>query len=39
LAVTFPLAAITVFLVRLVYLSHKRKSVTGEEVEVPQQGP
>ena len=31
LAVTFPVAAITVFLVRLVYLSHQRKSVTGEE--------
>ena len=31
LAVTFPLALITVFLVRLVYLSAKRKSVTGEE--------
>jgi membrane-bound serine protease (ClpP class) len=31
LAVTFPIAAITVFLVRLVYLSHRRKSVTGEE--------
>jgi membrane-bound serine protease (ClpP class) len=31
LAVTFPLALITVLLVRLVYLSHKRKSVTGEE--------
>jgi membrane-bound serine protease (ClpP class) len=31
LAVTFPIAAITVFLVRLVYLSHRRKSITGEE--------
>jgi membrane-bound serine protease (ClpP class) len=31
LAVTFPLAIITVLLVRLVYLSHQRKSVTGEE--------
>jgi membrane-bound serine protease (ClpP class) len=31
LAVTFPIAAITVFMVRLVYLSHRRKSVTGEE--------
>ncbi len=31
LAVAIPLAFITVFLVRLVYLSHQRKSVTGEE--------
>ncbi|HEY2379715.1 MAG TPA: nodulation protein NfeD [Terriglobia bacterium] len=31
LAVTLPIALITVFLVRLVYLSAKRKSVTGEE--------
>lgn len=31
LAVTFPIALITVFLVRLVYLSAKRKAVTGEE--------
>lgn len=31
LAVTFPLAIITVFLVRLVALSHRRKSVTGDE--------
>ncbi|HEX4998051.1 MAG TPA: nodulation protein NfeD [Terriglobia bacterium] len=31
LGVTFPLAAITVFLVRLVALSHARKSVTGGE--------
>jgi len=31
LAVAVPLAFITVFLVRLVYLSHQRKSVTGEE--------
>ncbi|HYR86189.1 MAG TPA: nodulation protein NfeD [Terriglobia bacterium] len=30
-AVTFPLAIITVFLVRLVYLSHQRKSITGVE--------
>ena len=28
LAVTFPVAVITVFLVRLVYLSHRRKSVS-----------
>jgi len=31
LAVAIPLAVITVFLVRLVYLSHGRKSVTGEQ--------
>jgi len=31
LAVTIPVAAITVVLVRLVYLSHTRKSVLGEE--------
>jgi membrane-bound serine protease (ClpP class) len=30
LAVTLPVAAITVFLVRLVYMSHQRKSLTGE---------
>src|SRR2546425_1979866 len=31
LAVAFPVAVITVVLVRLVYLSHRRKSVTGEQ--------
>jgi membrane-bound serine protease (ClpP class) len=31
LAVAIPLAIITVFLVRLVYLSHQKKSVTGAE--------
>ncbi len=31
LAVAIPLAVITVFMVRLVYLSHRKKSVTGEE--------
>jgi membrane-bound serine protease (ClpP class) len=31
LSVTFPIAVITVVLVRLVYLSSRRKSVTGEE--------
>jgi membrane-bound serine protease (ClpP class) len=31
LAVTFPLAAITIFLVRLVALSHRRKTITGDE--------
>ena len=31
LAVTIPVALITVFLVRLVVLSHRRKSVTGEQ--------
>ncbi len=30
-AAALPLAVITVFLVRLVYLSHRRKSVSGEE--------
>ena len=30
-AVAVPLAIITVFLVRLVYLSHKKKSITGRE--------
>jgi len=38
LIVTFPLAAITVFLVRLVYLSHRRKSVTGEEGMIGEAG-
>jgi membrane-bound serine protease (ClpP class) len=31
LAVTLPVAFITIFLVRLVMLSHRRKSVVGEE--------
>jgi membrane-bound serine protease (ClpP class) len=31
LAVTFPIAIITVVLVRLVFLSYRRKAVTGEE--------
>jgi len=31
LAVTLPVAAITVFLVRLVYMSHQRKSLTGDQ--------
>jgi membrane-bound serine protease (ClpP class) len=31
LAVALPVAVITVFLVRLVYLSHRRKSISGEE--------
>jgi membrane-bound serine protease (ClpP class) len=38
LAVAVPLAVITVFLVRLVYLSHQRKSVTGEEGMVGELG-
>jgi membrane-bound serine protease (ClpP class) len=38
LAVTFPIAIITVFLVRLVYVSHKRKSVTGEEGMLGEEG-
>ena len=31
LAVAFPVAIITVVLVRLVYVSHRRKSITGEQ--------
>ena len=38
LAVTFPIAIITIVLVRLVYLSHNRKSVTGEEGMIGEQG-
>lgn len=38
LAVAVPLAVITVLLVRLVYLSHRRKSVTGEEGMVGELG-
>jgi membrane-bound serine protease (ClpP class) len=38
LIVTFPIALITVALVRLVYLSRKRKSVTGEEGMVGEAG-
>jgi membrane-bound serine protease (ClpP class) len=38
LAVTFPVAVITVFLVRLVYLSHRRKSVSGESAMVGEVG-
>jgi membrane-bound serine protease (ClpP class) len=38
LAVAIPLAFITVFLVRLVYLSHQRKSVTGEEGMIGERG-
>jgi membrane-bound serine protease (ClpP class) len=38
LAVTFPIALITVFLVRLVYLSARRKSVTGEEGMIGESG-
>jgi membrane-bound serine protease (ClpP class) len=38
LAVTIPLALITVFLVRLVYLSHQKKSVTGGEGMVGETG-
>ena len=37
-AVAIPLAFITVFLVRLVYLSHRKKSVTGEEGMIGEQG-
>jgi membrane-bound serine protease (ClpP class) len=38
LAVTIPLAIITVFLVRLVLLSHKRKAVTGQEGMIGEMG-
>ena len=38
LAVTFPVAVITVFLVRLVYLSHRTKSVSGESAMVGEVG-
>jgi membrane-bound serine protease (ClpP class) len=38
LFVTFPIAIITVLLVRLVYLSRKRKSVTGEEGMIGESG-
>ena len=38
LAVSIPLAAITVFLVRLVLVSHRRKSVVGEEGMVGETG-
>ena len=38
LAVAFPLSIITIVLVRLVYLSHQRKSVTGEEGMVGESG-
>jgi membrane-bound serine protease (ClpP class) len=37
-AVTLPVAAITVFLVRLVYLSYQKKSVTGRESMVGELG-
>jgi membrane-bound serine protease (ClpP class) len=38
LAVTFPIAIITVVLVRLVYLSARRKAVTGEEGMIGKSG-
>jgi membrane-bound serine protease (ClpP class) len=38
LAVTIPVALITVFLVRLVILSHRRKSVTGEQGMIGETG-
>jgi membrane-bound serine protease (ClpP class) len=38
LAVALPLSLITVVLVRLVYLSHKKKSVTGEEGMIGEEG-
>jgi membrane-bound serine protease (ClpP class) len=38
LAVALPLSLITVVLVRLVYLSHRRKSVTGEQGMVGEEG-
>jgi len=38
LAVAIPLSLITVILVRLVYLSHRTKSITGEEGMIGEQG-
>jgi membrane-bound serine protease (ClpP class) len=38
LAVAVPLAVITVVLVRLVYLSHRRKSITGEQGMIGEEG-
>jgi membrane-bound serine protease (ClpP class) len=38
LAITVPVAVITVFLVRLVVLSHRRKSVTGEQGMIGEMG-
>jgi membrane-bound serine protease (ClpP class) len=38
LAVAFPVAIITIVLVRLVFLSHKRKSVVGEESMIGKSG-
>ncbi len=38
LAVAIPLAIITVVLVRLVYLSHQKKSITGEEGMIGEEG-
>jgi len=38
LAVTFPLSIITVILVRLVYLSHRTKSITGGEGMIGEAG-
>ena len=38
LIVTFPIALITIFLVRLVYLSRRRKSVSGEEGMIGEAG-
>jgi membrane-bound serine protease (ClpP class) len=38
LAVTIPVAIITVFLVRLVYLSHQKKSIVGAEGMIGKEG-
>ena len=38
LAVTIPVAVITVFLVRLVYLSHQKKSIVGAEGMIGEEG-
>jgi membrane-bound serine protease (ClpP class) len=38
LAVTIPVAIITVFLVRLVYLSHQKKSIAGADGMIGEEG-
>jgi membrane-bound serine protease (ClpP class) len=38
LGVAFPVAVITIVLVRLIYLSHRRKSIVGEEGMIGEEG-